>query len=126
MERRFKPIEWDDGSRSLGNATPILLGGHVASRICKVLRISIEQGLREGDHRVITARHFEVDADEPVSVVVMEAAYLDSVRAVGGDDDFSHNSSSRGVSTQPTIAEGGVAANPVLNSRCRAPGGRSQ
>lgn len=84
MERRFKPIEWDDGSRSLGNATPILLGGHVASRICKVLRISIEQGLREGDHRVITARHFEVDADEPVSVVVMEAAYLDSVRAPGG------------------------------------------
>lgn len=123
MGRRFKPIDWDDASRSLRNATPILLSGHVASRIRKVLSISVEQRLSEGHHCVVTVRHPEIDGDKPVSIIVMEAPDFDRICAIRGDNDLCHSASFRGDSAFATIAEGGAVTSPGLNSRDRTAGG---
>lgn len=123
MSRQFKSIDWDDAALSLRNAAPIFLGGHVASRIRKVLSISVEKRLSEGHHCVVTIRHPEIDAHEPVSVVVVEAPNLDRICAIRGDNDFCHLASFRGDSAPATIAEGGAATSPVLNSRDRTAGG---
>ncbi len=123
MGRQFKPIEWDSAACSLRNAAPILLGSHLASRISKVLCISVEQRLCEGHHCVVTIRHPEIDADESVSIIVMEAPDLDRICAIRGDNDLCHSASFRGDSASATIAEGGAATSPVLNSRARTAGG---
>jgi hypothetical protein len=53
----------------------------------------------------------------------MEAADLDCVGALRGDDSFGHSSSFRANQCGRTIAEGGADQDKVLNIRDRAPRG---
>lgn len=122
---RMTPIAWDATARSLPNAAPVLLGGEVASRMSNVFSVGFEQRQGEGDERVIAVGHLEVEADEAVAAVIVEPSDLDGIRAVGGDDDFSHLESFRASRGGCTIAEGGAVAHPGLNSRDRTAGGRA-
>lgn len=117
-------IAWGDAP-SFRNVAPVILSGHLGSRLCKVLSISVEEGHGESDDGVVTVRHFEVQADEAIASVIMEAADLNGVGSLRGDDSFGHSSSFRANQSGRTIAEGGAVQDQVLNICDRVPGGQA-
>lgn len=113
-------IGWNASASALRNSAPVILSGEVLGRLRKVFSISVEQRDSESDDGVIAIVHFEGQADKAVAVVVDKAADLHGVGSGRSDHDFSQVDVLRGGSAQAaTITEGGVAASPVLNSRCR-------
>ena len=109
MERGFSVIAWDE-AQSFRNAAPGILSGHLGSRLCKVLSISVEQRDGEGDDCVVAVRHLEIESDEAIACCVVEASNLDSVRALRGNDGLSHLNSFRVRFDAGTIASTGSAS----------------
>lgn len=117
---RGQAIGWNASASTLGNSPPVILTGEVLRRLRKVFSVSVEQRGCKGDYGVIAIVQFEGKADTAVTSFIDVAADLYGFGSAQSDHFLSQFELFRGRFAQAfTIAKGGVAASPVLNSRCR-------
>lgn len=125
MEWKVTTVAWDaDLALSFErNLRPVIVTGEARSRFGQQFSIVAKGIDGESDDSVIAVLHGERDANEALAVISMEATDSDVFGCARNNEDFRHNLSFRGDSTAATIAEGGAATSPVLNSRDRTAGG---
>lgn len=102
------------------NVAPEFCGIDQGCGIAQMRGVIPEHVGGHGDDRHGLSWRSEAQSNEAFAAVVDEAADIEIAGIARGDDNFSQHMSFRGESAQPTIADGGAAANPGLNSRCRA------